>query len=74
MLIQSRRHGGLWVCAGGLDTKKLTKTQLIYSVSCFNLGGLGALFGGISSQKPPVATGLYQHPVPFQILQQFWQN
>ena len=53
--------GGLWVCAGGLDTKKLTKTQLIYSVSCFNLGGLGALFGGISSQKPPVATGLYQH-------------
>jgi len=24
----------------------------------FNLGGLGALFGGLSPPKPPVATGL----------------
>jgi len=24
----------------------LTKTTLIYSVSCFNFGGLGTLFGG----------------------------
>jgi len=32
--------GGLWVCAGGLDTLKIDKTQLIYSDSCFNLGVL----------------------------------
>jgi len=38
----------------------LTKTPLIYSVSHFNLGGLGALFGGKSPPKPPVATGLYE--------------
>jgi len=50
---------GLCVCVGGcLTFLKWTKTQLIYSVSCFNLGGLGGLFGGLSSQKPPVATGL----------------
>jgi len=36
----------------------LAKTQLIYSVSCFNLWGFGALFGGLSPQKFPVATGL----------------
>jgi len=36
----------------------LTKTPLIYSVSRFNLVGLGALFGGISPPKPPMATGL----------------
>jgi len=32
--------GGLWVYAGGLTLQKLTKSQLIYSVSCFSLGGL----------------------------------
>jgi len=26
----------------------------------FQFGGLGALFGGLSTQKPPVATGLHQ--------------
>ena len=31
--------GGLWVCAGELDTQKINKTQLIYGVSCFHLGG-----------------------------------
>jgi len=35
----------------------LAKTQLIYSVSYFNLGGFGALFGGISPQKPPRGDG-----------------
>jgi len=29
----------LFVCPGGLDIIKLTKTPLIYSVSRFNLGG-----------------------------------
>jgi len=43
---------GLYVCAGGLTLKKLTKTPLIYSVSYFNLGGLGA-FGGASPPQPP---------------------
>jgi len=36
----------------------LTKIPLIYSVSNFNLDGLGALFGGLSSTKPSVVTGL----------------
>jgi len=36
--------GGLYVGAGGL-TLILTKILLTYSVSYFNLGGLGALFG-----------------------------
>jgi len=31
----------------------LTKTQLIYSVSYFNLGGLGALFGRTKPPKAP---------------------
>jgi len=35
----------------------LTKIPLIYSVSYFNLGGLGALFGGLNPPMPPVATG-----------------
>jgi len=30
-----------------------TKIPLIYSVSYFNLGGLGAVFGGLSPPKPP---------------------
>jgi len=36
----------------------LTKITLIHSVSYFNLGDLGALFGGLNPPKPPVATGL----------------
>jgi len=45
--------GGLCVCLGGLDIIKLTKTPLIYSASPFNLEGLGALFGGAKTTKPP---------------------
>jgi len=33
----------------------LKKIPLTYSVSYFNLGGLEALFGGLSPQTPPVA-------------------
>jgi len=44
--------GGV-VCAGGVDIIKLTKAPLIYSVSRFNLGGLGALFGGAKPTKAP---------------------
>jgi len=54
--------GGLFVCAGGLAITKLTKTPLIYSVSRFNLGGLGVLFGGLSPPKPPVAKELVLGP------------
>jgi len=35
----------------------LTKTQLLYSVSCFNLGGLGALFEGAKPPKAPRGDG-----------------
>ena len=45
----------LFICAGWLDIIKSTKTLLIYSVSLFNLGGLGAWFG----LSPPVATWLF---------------
>ena len=37
--------GGLCVCAGGLNIIKLTKTQLIYSVSRFNLGDGSFIYG-----------------------------
>ena len=43
--------GFAFVRWGGLTFQKLTKTQLIYSVSCLNLGGLGALFGGTWPSK-----------------------
>jgi len=52
--------GGLCVCAGKLDIIKFTKSPPIYSVSRFNLGRLGTLFGGLSPPKSPVATGLLQ--------------
>ena len=42
---------------GGLDIIKLTKASLIYSVSRFNLGGLGALFGGEKPTKAPRGVG-----------------
>jgi len=42
----------------GLDIVKLTKNAPVYRSSRFNLRGLAALFGGLSSPKPPVATGL----------------
>ena len=50
--------GGICVCAVGLDIK-LTKTPLISSVSRFNLGVLGILFGGLRPPNPHVATGLH---------------
>ena len=37
---------GLYVCAEGLDIEKCIKTPLICSVSNFNFGVLGTLFGG----------------------------
>ena len=37
----------------GLTFQNLTKTELIYSVSRFNFGGLGALFGGGLVPKSP---------------------
>ena len=44
--------GRLWVCAGGLDTPKITKSQLIYSLSCFTLGDLELCLGtGLSSRS-----------------------
>jgi len=59
-LKQNRRqkvfNRGLYVCAGALDILKIDKTPLIYSVSYFNLGRLGAPFGVISPPTPhPVA-------------------
>jgi len=38
---------------GGLDIIKLTKIPLIYTVSRFNFGGLGGMFG---EAKPTKAT------------------
>ena len=46
---------------GGLTFQKLTKTQLIYSVSCFNLGGLELCLGGLSPQKLPRGDGAECH-------------
>jgi len=52
----SQFFGGALRLCSGLDTTKLTKTLLIYSVSRLNLGG-GALFGGLSPPKPPSGNG-----------------
>jgi len=73
--LQNRRqkvfNRGLCSSAEGLDIMKLTKIPRIYSVSRFNLGVLGALFGGLSQPKPPVATGLHScqfKPQKFSII------
>jgi len=43
----------------GLNIPKFAKTPLIYSILYFNLGSLGALFGGAKAhRRPPMATGL----------------
>jgi len=59
---QNRRqkvfNRGLCVSAGVAWHSKNWQNFRWYIVSCFNLGGLGALFGGLSPPKPPVATGL----------------
>ena len=44
-------RGGCVCAGGGLDIIKLTKTPLFYSISRFNLRGLGALFGGAKPTK-----------------------
>jgi len=58
---QNRRpkvfNRGIWVCAGGLDTLKIDKSQLIYTVSCCNLGGLEPCLGRLSPQKLPHGDG-----------------
>jgi len=46
--------GELHVCASWLVMENLIKTPLIYSVSCFNLGWLGAFFGRLSPKKAPL--------------------
>jgi len=43
---ESLQYGGFTFVQEGLTLKILIKISLIYSVSHFNLGGLGALFGG----------------------------
>ena len=49
--------GGLCVSAGWLDILKFDKNFHWFIVSCFNLGGLGALFGGLSQPKLPLGDG-----------------
>ena len=49
--------GGLCVCAKGLDIEKLIKTPLMYSVSCFSLGGSVLCLGVLSPPKPPRGDG-----------------
>ena len=50
--------GGLWVCPGGLDIAKLTKTQLIIVFLVSIWEGLKLCLGRLSPQKLPVVTGL----------------
>ena len=67
---QNRRQevvnrGAFRLCGGALRScredchSNLTKIPLTDSVSYFNLGGLGALFGGLTPPRPPMATGLH---------------
>jgi len=42
---------------GGLDIENFIKSPLIYSVSYFDLGGLGTLFGGVKPTKAPRGDG-----------------
>ena len=46
-------RGGFGFVLGGLTLQKLTKYQLIYSVSYLSLGGLELCLGKLSPQKPP---------------------
>ena len=52
--------GGLYVRAVGLDIIIWKKIPLMYGVSYFNLGGLGALFEGTSPPKFPRGDWLCQ--------------
>jgi len=60
---QNRRQE---VFTRGLDIENLIKTSMIYSVSYFDLGKIGTLFGGLSPPNPPVATGLIQRQMWYQ--------
>jgi len=52
---------GLYVCAGGFDTVKIEKSQMICSVSYFNLGAWSIVLWGLDHQKPPAATEWFHH-------------
>ena len=53
---------GPYVCAAGLDILKIDKKSTnLYFI--FQFGGLGALFGGITTPKPPIATRLGPEPL-----------
>jgi len=59
--VQNRRQkvvnrGALRSCRGALHSN-LKKIPLIHSVSYFNLGWIGALFGGLSPPEPPRGDG-----------------
>ena len=45
--------GRLCICIRGFDIEKLVKTPLICTVTYFNLGVLGASFGGANPPNPP---------------------
>ena len=75
---QNRRQkvlnrGALQFCWGAfclcrrLNIIKLNNTPLIYSVSHFNFGGLGALFGGLSPPKPNRGDGTAQQSITAKI-------
>jgi len=53
---------GLYVSAGRIDIANLIQIRLIYSVSCFNLGRLGTLFGGAKTTKVPCGDGTVGGP------------
>ena len=50
---ESRQQRGFMFVRGGAWHSKLTKIPLTQSASYFNLGGLGALFGGAKPTKAP---------------------
>jgi len=59
---ESFQQGTLRLCRWALHSEN-DKTLLIYSVSYFNLGGLGALFGEAKPTKDPTAMGLSIPPL-----------
>ena len=67
---ESAHLGGIFVCAGRLDIKKLLKSLLIYSIPWFNLGGF--VCRGEAHQSIPVATGL--NPPELPISDEAWND
>jgi len=49
---------GLYVCAAGLDVLKIEKKRHLFIVFRISIWGLGALFGGLTAPKSPMATRL----------------